>query len=132
MLIRITVMILRVCALLALILGLLFWFTNVADTLVPVHMLLGILVMLSLWVLAFGIATAAKGKSIPLAVVAFVWGLVMLFVGLNQNGSLYLNSSTHWIIQIVHFILGIGAIGLGEMISGRYRRMNVQTAQVQA
>ena len=123
MLIRVGVMVLRICALLALILGIIVWIANI-NIIVPIHMLLGILVMLSLWALAFGIATAPKGRNIGLAIGAFVLSLVMLFVGLQQTNSLFLTPSTHWIIQVVHLLIGIGAIGIGEAIAGRYRRLN--------
>lgn len=130
MLVRITSIVLRVCALLALILGVVFWTSSVGGVLVPIHMLLGILVVLSLWTLGYAIATAPQGKNIGLAIGAVVLGLLVLFVGLTQgtdenpNALLYLGSSTHWIIQVVHLLLGLCAIGIGEAIAGRYRRSN--------
>lgn len=124
MLVRITSNVLRVCALLALILGIIFWTADPGGILVPIHMLLGILVVLSLWILGYAIATAPRGKNIGLAVGAFVLGLLVLIVGLTQNGPLALGSSTHWIIQVVHLLLGLLAIGMGEAIGGRYRRSN--------
>jgi uncharacterized membrane protein len=130
MLVRISSTVLRVCALIALVLGVVFWTSSVGDVLVPIHMLLGILVVLSLWALGYAIATAPQGKSIGLAIGAFVLGLLVLFVGLTQGTDempktlLYLSSSTHWIIQVVHLLLGISAIGIGEAIAGRYKRSN--------
>ena len=135
MLVRITSNVLRVCALLALILGIIFWTTNGPDALVPIHMLLGILVVLSLWILGYAIATAPRGKNIGLAAGAFVLGLLVLLVGLTQNsgqGLLDPNASNHWIIQVVHLILGLLAIGIGEAIGARYRRSNrVAQAELQ-
>ena len=129
MLVRITSNVLRACALLALILGIIFWTSSLEGPLVAIHMLLGILVVLSVWILGYAIATAPKGRNIGLAVGAFVIGLLLLFVGLTQKGSLYLSPSSHWIVQAVHLILGLLAIGIGEAISGRYRRnnKNIQT-----
>ncbi len=132
MLVRITSNVLRVCALIALILGIIFWTSDVQGVLVPIHMLLGILVVLSLWILGYAIATAPRGKNIGLAVGAFVLGLLVLIVGLTQNGPLALGSSTHWIIQVVHLILGLLAIGTGEAIGARYKRNNrVAQAELQ-
>ncbi len=61
MVVRITAMILRISALLALILGLLFW-TGQAESLVDAHMLLGLLVVLSLWVLGATLAITGEGN----------------------------------------------------------------------
>jgi hypothetical protein len=117
--VRIAIMILRVTVLLALILGILFWTGN-ALSLVLVHMALGILAVLSLWTLGGAIASTKGG--IGLAIGAFVWGLLLAALGLTQ-GTL-LAGSTHWVIQVLHLLLGLGAIGLGEMIAGRYKRVN--------
>jgi hypothetical protein len=113
---------LRACVLLALILGILLWTDVLSGGIVMVHMLLGILAVLSLWLLAFGIATAPKGKNIGLAIGAFILGLLLPIIGIGQLS--WLPGSAHWVIQIIHLLLGLGAIGIGETISGRYRRMN--------
>lgn len=120
MVVRVSLMVLRVAVLLALILGILFW-TNVSDStgLMVVHGLIGIVVVLSLWVL--GISQALKGGSFGLAVATFVLGFLVLLVGLFQMN--WLPGSYHWIIQVIHLLLGLSAIGLGEMIGGRHKRM---------
>jgi hypothetical protein len=120
--IRIGIMALRICVLLALILGILLWTNVVGGGIVMVHMLLGLLAMISLWLLAFGIATAPKGKNVGLAIGAFILGLLLPIVGLGQLS--WLPGSMHWLIQVIHLILGLGAIGCGEAIAGRYRRLN--------
>jgi len=117
MVVRIAVNVLRASVLLALILGILFWTGN-ATSLVLVHMGLGILAVLSLWTLGAAIASTKGG--IGLAIAAFVWGILVAALGLTQ-GTL-LAGSTHWVIQVLHLLVGLAAIGLGEMIAGRYRR----------
>lgn len=126
MAVRITLMVLRVVVLLALVLGLLLWF-GVQGVLVPIHMLLGILVVLSLWVLG-GFAFTIKG-GVGIGIGAIVWGLIVLLFGLNQRTILVGN--LHWLIQVIHLLLGLGAAGLGEAIAGRYKRLNVATQSVQ-
>ena len=126
MIVRIGINALRACVLLALILGILLWTNVVSGGVVMIHMLLGILAMFSLWVLAFGIATAPKGKNIGLAIGAFVIGLLLPIVGLGQLN--WLLGSTHWVIQVIHLLLGLGAIGIGEAIAGRYKRLNASAA----
>lgn len=118
MVVRIAVNVLRASVLLALILGILFWTGN-ATSLVLVHMGLGILAVLSLWTLGAAIASTKGG--IGLAIGAFVWGLLVAALGLTQ-GTL-LAGSTHWVIQVLHLLVGLAAIGLGEMIARRYRRV---------
>jgi hypothetical protein len=120
--IKIAQWVLRISAIIVLVLGILFW-TNVINTdtskgIVLVHMLLGILVVLSLWTL--GIAQGLRGGSFGLAMATGLWGLVTLAVGLFQTG--WLPGSAHWVIQVIHLILGLGAIGLGEMAAARGKR----------
>ena len=50
----------------------------------------------------------------------FVVGLLLTIVGLYQDN--WLIGSAHWVIQVIHLLLGLSAIGLGEMIAARTRR----------
>ena len=119
MLVRIMIMVLRLSVLLTLILGVILWTGNAAS-LKLVHIGLGILVVLSLWSLGFAQATA-KGGNWGLAAGAFILGLILPIFGLGQEG--LLPGPAHWIIQVIHLLLGLAAIGLGEMIAGRYKRL---------
>lgn len=124
MVVRVSSMVLRISALAALILGIIFWTGN-ADNLQIVHIVLGFLVVISLWVL--GIAQGVRrGGSFGLALATFVVGFFVLLVGLFQTR--WLTGSNHWVIQVIHLILGLSAISLGEMIGARYRRMTAKTA----
>lgn len=113
----IAVMVLRLSVLVALVMGIIFWTGN-ADNLQPIHMLIGIIVVLSLWVI--GLAQGFMKGSFGLAVVTFVLGLALAIVGLYQKG--WLGGSAHWVIQVIHLLLGLSAIGLGEMIYARTRK----------
>ena len=122
--ITIAVWVLRITVLAAIILGILFWTGNV-ENLIPVHMLIGIIAVLSLWVI--GLAQGfIKGGSFGLALATFIVGLALAIVGLYQQQ--WLLGSSHWIIQVIHLLLGLSAIGLGEMINGRTRRLVKSTA----
>src|SRR5712664_660754 len=101
MAVRITLLVLRVAVLLTLILGLLLWF-GIASNLVGIHMLLGIIVVLSLWVLGGFILTTRGG--IGLGIGAIVLGLIVLLFGLNQRTILLGN--LHWLVQVIHLLLG--------------------------
>jgi hypothetical protein len=120
----IAVMVLRLAVLAALIMGILFWTGN-ADNLITIHTLIGIIVVLSLWTI--GLAQGfMKGGSFALAAATFILGLILAIVGLYQQS--WLSGSAHWVIQVIHLLLGLSAIALGEMIYGRTRRRLKTTA----
>lgn len=107
-------MLLRVTGLVQIVLGLLFWTGN-ARGLIPLHTLVGFLLVLSLWTLA---ALAARAGVQPgLVVLAAVWGLVVPVLGLTQDQ--LLPGSAHWLIQVLHLLVGLAAIGQGETLAGR-------------
>ena len=114
----IAVMVLRIAVLVALVMGIIFWTGNL-ENLQIVHMLIGFIVVLSLWVI--GLAQGfIKGGSFGLAVATFIVGLLLAIVGLYQQN--WLPGSAHWVIQVIHLLLGLSAIGLGEMIYARTRK----------
>jgi hypothetical protein len=118
MVIRTASIVLSLAGLLALILGLLFW-TGAALNLLSMHMLLGLLAVCALWVI--GIAQAiAKGGSWIIAVCALIIGAVMIVLGMIQ--STLMIGELHWVVQVVHLILGILTIGIGHMAAARYRK----------
>jgi hypothetical protein len=119
--VRVSLMVLRIALLATLVLGILFWTGN-AEGLQLLHIVLGFLVVFSLWVL--GIAQGLQGGSFGLALATFFVGFLLALVGLFQTR--WLPGSSHWVIQVIHLLLGLMAIGLGEMIGGRYRRMSAK------
>ncbi|GAC1359215.1 MAG: hypothetical protein NVSMB38_42800 [Ktedonobacteraceae bacterium] len=119
----ITRWVLRISGLLALILGILFWTGSVPDALISVHIILGILVTLSLWVLGF-LFGRSRGGNWGLAALAIVWGLLVIGVGGSQIGQ---NPGTA--VKIIHLLIGLLALGIGEMVAGRYKRLNVAPTQ---
>ena len=118
MVLRIALMVLRVTVLVNLVLGIIFWTGN-ADSLQLLHIILGLLAVVSLFTI--GIAQGLRGGSFGMALATFAVGFLLAFVGLFQTR--WLTGSNHWIIQVIHLILGLAAIGLGERIGGQYRRM---------
>jgi hypothetical protein len=108
----------RIVGVILIVLGLLFWTGN-ADALIPVHMLLGIALVIALWTLAA--LAAAAGVSLGLVVLAFVWGLVVPALGLRQTSLLV--GSAHWIIQVLHLLVGLTAIALAQVLAQRTRRI---------
>jgi hypothetical protein len=117
MVFRIASIVLRLCGALALILGILFWSGNTLN-LIPIHMLLGVLVVLSLWIVGIGQAFSSSG-SWPLAGGALLLGLLVIVVGRTQSSLLV--GPFHWVIQVVHLLLGILAVGIGQIAAARWR-----------
>ena len=118
MVVRIASIVLRIGGALAVILGILFWSGN-ALNLVPIHMLLGLLVVLSLWIVGIGQAFSSGG-SWPLAGGALLLGLLVIVVGMTQSSLLV--GPFHWVIQVVHLLLGILAVGIGQIAAARWRK----------
>ncbi len=98
------------------VLGVLLWTGNF-DKIQPVHILLGITLVLALWGLAA--LGAMTGVAPGLVAVAFIWGLITPILGLTQTQ--ILPTSGHWLVQIVHLLVGIGAIGLGDTLGRRVK-----------
>jgi len=125
--IRIASILLRVFGTLAVILGLLFW-VGIGLNLIPVHMLLGLLVVLLLWNVGVGQAFS-KGGSWALAIGALVLGALVVILGLRQSSLLV--GPFHWVIQVIHLLLGVLAVGVGQVSAGRYRQASAGVATSQ-
>ena len=110
----------RLGGLVMIVLGLLFWSGN-AFTFLNLHMTLGSLLVLALWLLA-GIYATRKGANLGLAAGAFLVGIVVLGVGMTQTR--LLPGSAHVVIEALHLLLGLTLIGFGELLNGRLRRLN--------
>ena len=114
----------RLTGLVLVVLGVLFWTGN-ARGLIPVHQLLGFVLVLCLGVMA---ALAARAGVQPgLVALAVVWGLVVPVLGLTQDR--LLPGSAHWLIQVLHLLVGLGAIGQGENLAGRVLSRQVPAPQ---
>jgi hypothetical protein len=107
-------MAIRAVGVVQIVLGLAFWTGNLLG-LVDLHQLLGILLVLAFWTQA---ALAARA-GVPAGMVAgaVVLGLIVPIVGLTQRE--LLPGSAHWVIQVVHLLLGIGLLGLAENLAVR-------------
>jgi uncharacterized membrane protein (DUF485 family) len=114
---RICSLVVRIGGSLALLLGLLFWF-DIGTNLVQVHVTLGILVVLALWILAT-IYARTPNANLGLAIGASVVGLLQLVLGITQQS--LLPGDFHWVIQVVHLLLGVTVIGMGESLTGEIR-----------
>ncbi len=117
-------MTLRGSGVLLILLGLAIW-TGRADGIIPVHEFLGLVLVLSLWALAYFGARAGVPKGMVAAAVA--WGLIAPILGLTQTN--LLDNNWHWVIQVAHLLVGLAAIGTGEGIAQRMKRLGAPQAK---
>jgi hypothetical protein len=98
-------------------LGALLWSGN-ADAIVPVHVTVGLILVLSLWALA--IMALIAGVARGLAAVTVIWGLVTPALGLAQTS--LVPGASHWVIQVIHLLVGLTAIALGQILAAQLIR----------
>lgn len=109
----------RVIALVQVVLGVIVW-TGHGDSLIPVHIAVGLLLVVDLWVaVALGLRS---GAPTGLAVLALAWSVGMPIFGLVQAG--LLPGDAHVAIEILHLVVGLAAVGLVEALarSGGHRQ----------
>jgi hypothetical protein len=104
----------RLLAVVQLTLGGLFWTGN-AFAFIPLHMLSGLLLVIGLWAQA-GIKLRA-GVHFALPALAAGWGVLVIALGMRQFS--ILPGDLHWIIQVVHLVVGLGAIAQAENLARR-------------
>lgn len=109
-------MLIRLTGLILIVLGILFW-TGHARNLISIHMLLGLILVVSLWVLAVLALVARVGAGF--AVFAILWGAIVLILGMTQTT--LMPGSAHWVIRVLHLLVGLAAMGLGERLGERIR-----------
>src|SRR5581483_11257968 len=110
----VTRMLVRITGPLLIVLGILFWTGN-ALALIPIHMLLGLTLVISLWILAF---VAARSSVNPwLVALAAVWGAIVPVFGVTQDQILV--GSAHWVIRVLHLAVGIVAMVLADQLARR-------------
>lgn len=110
-------MLIRLTGVILIVLGALMW-AGKAMTLLGVHIITGFVLVVSLWILA-GLAFRTKGGA-GLAALTLIWGLLLVMVGFGQLK--WMIGPNHWVIQVVHLVLGVAAIGLGEALGARIKR----------
>lgn len=116
--ITIAQMLIRICGILLLILGLLIWAEGMSG-LIDIHMLLGLILVISLVVL--GILAWRRQAPVGLAAGLIVIAVLVLWVGVAQDTTLNAGPN-QWIVKIVHLLLGMGAVAMAEIVGGRLRR----------
>ncbi len=109
------------------VLGVLFW-TGHALALIPLHMLVGMLFVLSLWGLAgFGARTPTHRR---LSILPALWGALVLGLGIAQGR--LLPGSMHWVVKTLHLLVGLAAMALANHVVRRVRVAPPESETVRA
>jgi hypothetical protein len=107
----ISLWIVRVAGTLQLLLGALFW-TGHAYSFLPLHIVSGVVIVMTLWTVAV-LALVARTRR-GLALFGLFWGLALPAFGMVQASVLV--GSMHWIIRVLHLIMGLAAMALAGML----------------
>jgi len=94
----------RVAGIIAFLLGLFFWITQMSV--ISVHLVFGLILALSLLVLG-GIMVCIKGARL-LGATGIGYAFLLPAFGLTQTH--LLTGDMHWLIQTAHLLVGFGAV----------------------
>lgn len=110
-------MILRLAGVVQIVVGLIIWVGH-NKSLVPLHSIIGSLFVLDLWIL--GIVALFKLPSRGLPLFTLLWGGLVLWFGMAQTT--IAPDAGHWLVRVLHLIVGLAAMGFGESLAARVRR----------
>ncbi len=107
--------VIRIAGLVMIGLGLVIW-AGLATAVVPVHMLIGAVLVVALWAAAvLGVRAGAKPV---LGAIAIAWGLLTIAFGMTGE----ICPAAALVVEVVHLGVGLVAMGLGEALVGAGRR----------
>ena len=113
----ILVMATRVVGLILVVLGILLW-TGTATQLLPLHIGLGVVLVLILWTMAT--LAARAGASRGMVAFAVAWGALLPWFGMTQAN--LFPGPYHWVIRVLHLAVGVVAMGLVDGLGKQMRR----------
>jgi hypothetical protein len=111
-LIKALLMLARLLVTVQIVLGLLIWFGNTIS-LRQVHIALGSLFVLDLWILGVIALFALSARGLSL--LTLLMGGVIMWLGVAQTTLLV--GPAHWAVRLVHLLLGVAAMGLVEPLT---------------
>ena len=114
---RALLMLMRIEVAIQVILGIGFW-TGHWYAATPVHQTIGTTYVLLLWILA--LYALITRRTWGLSIFALLWGLGLAMLGFSQRGILA-GSNLHWIVRVVHLLVGVTAIPIAERLAGPRR-----------
>ncbi len=117
---RITQLIVRITGVFQILLGISFW-TGHALSLISLHMAVGALFVVSLWILA--VRAGLSGAGWGLAGTTIAWGAGPIAFGMVQTQ--ILPGAQHWVIRVLHLLVGMVAMGLAARLGLRIQRSRI-------
>jgi hypothetical protein len=106
----------RVTGILQLVMGVFIWMGG-AAMLIPVHMLIGVVFVIAIWVLGFRAVGARVASGLSVVLVAL--GAIVGALGMTQ--AQIMPGPNHGAIQGLHVLVGLMAMGLSEAVAKRLR-----------
>ena len=113
----------RGAAAVLLALGVYIW-TGSADQLITLHVVVGVLLVLSLWTIAA--IAASSGVSAVIVGVAVVWSFVAVLLGLTQEE--LVTGDWHWTIQALHLVIAMAMVGWCQVLVVLMRKAGAMSA----
>jgi hypothetical protein len=113
----------RLGALTQIVVGIGLW-TGHLYTLVDVHRTIGMLFVLALWGIA--VIAIAQRRSVGLAAFAVAWGVLVAALGFTQQA--ILPGDYHWIVRVLHLVIGLASMPIAERLVPRAVRAAPQIA----
>ena len=107
----------RLIGVILIVLGFMFWSGHAFD-LVPIHIKLGISLAGLLWILAI-LGMVARVNPV-LTIIGILWGALVVIFGMRMGT--WMPGPAHEVIRVLHFLIGLAAIGLSESLSVRIKR----------
>ena len=107
----------RGAAVVLLALGVYIW-AGGSDQLITVHVVVGVLLVLSLWAIAAD--AAASGVSALVIAFAVVWSFVAVLLGMTQEG--LVTGDWHWTIEALHLAIAMAMVGWCQVLVVLMRR----------
>lgn len=87
-------------------LGLYIWAAGGSDRLITLHVVLGVVLIVSLWTIA---AIAARSGVSPVVVAAAIaWSFGAALLGLTQEG--LVTGAWHWTVQVFHLVVAMAMV----------------------
>jgi hypothetical protein len=104
-------MFMRIAALVQVVVGIAMW-TGHWYSLVGMHRTIGMLFVLSLWIIA--VIALVQRRSAGLAAFGILWGLLVAAIGFMQQGILI--GDLHWIVRVTHLIIAMASLPIAERL----------------
>jgi len=120
---RSLLMFMRVAMLLQIIVGIGLW-TGHLNSFVNMHRAVGMLFVLALWIIA--VIALAQRRAVGLAAFAIVWGVLVAGFGFSHQGILI--GEWHWVIRVLHLVIGIASMPIAERLAPAPIRAAAQMA----